>query len=212
MRIRITTKYLNFRASLLALSLIVGQTQTANAQTSTPIKHLVVIFQENVSFDHYFATYPNAANPGFHARKDTPSINGLTGALLTNNPNSAQPFRLDRTQQFICDQNHDYKPEQQAYNAGLLDKFVQFAGRGAAERGLPCDLGRGKEVVMGYYDGNTVTALWNYAQHFAISDNFYQTTFGPSAPGAISLVSGQTHGASFTAIRNAGATGGQIVE
>ncbi len=30
--------------------------------TATPIKHLVVIFQENISFDHYFATYPNARN------------------------------------------------------------------------------------------------------------------------------------------------------
>ena len=48
---------------------------------------------------------------------------------------------------------------------------------------------------MGYYDGNTVTALWNYAQHFAMSDNSFGTTFGPSTPGALNLISGQTHGA-----------------
>ena len=48
---------------------------------------------------------------------------------------------------------------------------------------------------MGYFDGNTVTALWNYAQHFAMSDNFFGSTFGPSTPGAINLVSGQTYGA-----------------
>ena len=36
---------------------------------------------------------------------------------------------------------------------------------------------------MGYYDGNTVTALWNYAQHYAMSDNFYGTMFGPSTVG-----------------------------
>ena len=47
---------------------------------------------------------------------------------------------------------------------------------------------------MDYYDGNTVTALWNYAQHFAMSDNSYGTTFGPSSPGAINLVSGDTGG------------------
>ena len=41
---------------------------------------------------------------------------------------------------------------------------------------------------MGYYDGNTVTALWNYAQHFAMSDNSYSTTFGPSTPGALNLI------------------------
>jgi phospholipase C len=49
--------------------------------------------------------------------------------------------------------------------------------------------------VMGYYDGNTVTALWNYAQHFAMSDSYYQTNYGHSTPGHINLVSGQTHGA-----------------
>src|SRR5262249_34427121 len=51
---------------------------------------------------------------------------------------------------------------------------------------------------LGYYDGNTVTALWNYAQHFAMSDNSYSTTFGPSTPGLMNLVSGQTNGAIAT--------------
>jgi phospholipase C len=50
---------------------------------------------------------------------------------------------------------------------------------------------------MDYYDGNTVTALWNYAQHFAMSDNSFSDTFGPSTPGALNLVAGQTHGASI---------------
>jgi hypothetical protein len=48
---------------------------------------------------------------------------------------------------------------------------------------------------MGYFDGNTVTALWSYAQRFAMSDNFFSTTFGPSIPGHLNLISGQTHGA-----------------
>ena len=51
---------------------------------------------------------------------------------------------------------------------------------------------------MNYYDGNTVTALWNYAQRYAMSDNSYGTTFGPSAPGAINLVSGDTGGVDMT--------------
>jgi len=48
---------------------------------------------------------------------------------------------------------------------------------------------------MGYYDGNTVTGLWNYAQRFAMSDNSYNTQFGPSSPGMLNLISGETHGA-----------------
>ncbi len=56
--------------------------------------------------------------------------------------------------------------------------------------GQPCQA----SDVMNYYDGNTVTGLWNYAQRFAMSDNSFGTTFGPSAPGAINLVSGDTGG------------------
>src|ERR1700756_4171977 len=59
-----------------------------------------------------------------------------------------------------------------------------------------------KSIVMDYYDGNTVTALWNYAQSFAMSDNSYSSTFGPSTPGALNLISGQTHGATTPDIAN----------
>jgi phospholipase C len=169
--------------------------------TSTPIKHVVVIFQENVSFDHYFATYPVAANnvvgePLFFAAPNTPSVNGLNGPLLTNNPNSAKPFRLSRAQAVTCDQDHNYGDEQKSYDGGAVDKFVEAVGSSSAS----CDIaGYGKTIVMGYYDGNTVTAIWNYAQSYAMSDNSFGTGFGPSTPGVINLISGQTHGATVTA-------------
>jgi phospholipase C len=163
--------------------------------SATPIEHLVVIFQENVSFDHYFGTYPHAANPpgepAFHADPHTPAINGLTPALLAHNPNAANPMRLARSEALTCDQNHGYTAEQKAFNGGRMDRFVedtQVASCPAPAIGKP-------GLVMGYYDGNTVTALWHYAQRFAMSDNSYNTVFGPSTPGALNLVSGQTHGA-----------------
>jgi len=164
--------------------------------TLTPIKHLVVIFQENVSYDHYFGTYPRATNPPgeppFQAAPGTSTPNGLLGTLLTDNPNSANPQRLDRSQALTCDQDHDYTAEQQAFDHGLMDKFVQSTDtptcttKGAYQN---------PSLVMDYYDGNTVTGLWNYAQHFAMSDNSYSTTFGPSTPGALNVTSGQTYGA-----------------
>ena len=180
--------------------------------TATPIKNLVVIFQENVSFDHYFATYPNAQNPEgqprFTARQDllTPGVNGLSGPLLARNPNSAAPFRLDRSQAVTCSQSHDYTREQKAYNGGLMDKFIEFTSVASAN----CDNGLGPKLVMGYYDGNTVTALWNYAQSFAMSDNFFASTYGPSTPGALNLISGQTHGARI--VRDTGNAAQQVVE
>jgi phospholipase C len=165
-------------------------------RTTTPIKHVVVIFQENVSFDHYFATYPRAANPDgeprFVARRGTPTVNGLSGALLTNNLNLVNPFRLDRSQAATCDQDHNYTDEQRATDGGVMDLFVQTVGTGPGTDGiLTCK----KTDVMGYFDGNTVTAFWNYAQHFAINDNSFNTTFGPSSPGVLNLISGQTNGA-----------------
>jgi phospholipase C len=177
----------------------VGGKRDGRDTTTTPVKHLVVIFQENVSFDHYFATYPVAANTDgtfFRAAPDTPSVNGLTESLVApNNPNSVQPFRLSHAQAETCDQDHGYKDEQLAFDGGLMDRFVETVGRGA---GACVDYGHGPGLVMGYYDGNTVTALWNYAQAFAMSDDSYDTTFGPSSPGALNLVSGQTHGFATT--------------
>jgi phospholipase C len=183
-------------AVLLGASTRVSGDERDGAARATPIKHLVVIFQENVSFDHYFATYPHAANlvgePRFVAKASTPSVNGLPAALLDANPNSARPFRLDRRHAATCDQDHDYGDEQKAYDAGLVDRFVEVLGTGPGTDGtLTC----APSDVMGYFDGNTVTALWNYAQHFAMSDNSFGTTFGPSTPGALNLVSGQTNGA-----------------
>jgi phospholipase C len=172
-----------FTAPFVGMGFADSGTETTCDETTYPIRHVVVIFQENVSFDHYFATYPKALNapgePRFETKPGTSTVNGLDEALLTRNPNSLQPNRLDRAHAATADQDHEYQAEQQAFDHGLMDKFV-----------------RGLSSVMGYFDGNTVTALWNYAQNFSMSDNSYGTVTGPSTPGALNLISGQTHGAS----------------
>jgi len=175
---------------------------TFRPPTATPIKHVVVLFDENVSFDHYFGTYPFAANTdgtAFHAKRGTPTVNGLynkitpkgpTGSLLTSNPNSFNPTRLTHSQALTCDQNHGYTAEQKAVNNGKMDQFVQNTETDTCT-GQPILFGH-PGLVMDYYDGNTVSALWNYAQNYAMSDNNWDTTFGPSTPGALNLISGQT--------------------
>jgi phospholipase C len=204
----------------------------------TPVKHLVVIFQENISYDHYFGTYPNAMNlPGetpFKAKRQTPLNNNLVTPLdvnhrfkplggpnlLTNNPNAnpnapvapnnsrqnganaANPFRLSPSQASTADQGHNDMPEQAAYNNFNMDGFPAWVGTagGTATNGpLPPPAAVAtKGLVMGYFDGNTVTALWNYAQHYAMNDNSYGTQFGPSTPGAINLIAGQANGFAHT--------------
>ncbi|MGA2056275.1 MAG: alkaline phosphatase family protein [Bradyrhizobium sp.] len=206
---------------------LIGDIQTpsqVNAlKTQTPIKHLVVIFNENRSFDHYFGTYPKALNPGdgeptFTAAKNTPIPNNYVSPanaslnLLTENPNflntagnganAANPFRIDRTQANTADQSHAYTNEQEAFDLGKLDLFPADVGNGSVggPTGVGIAAGLGAAAfntagqTMGYFDGNTVTAFWNYAQNFAMSDNSWSDTFGPSTPGALEVFSGQTNG------------------
>ncbi|MGW7237779.1 phospholipase C [Streptomyces sp. NPDC054804] len=166
------------------------------SSTATPIKHVVVLFDENISFDHYFATYPKAANTDgtkFTASRRTPKdIDTVAHAgLLTKNPNQYTPKRLSPSQALTCDQNHSYGPEQLAYDGGKADQFVQNTEVDKCSGGLFGEPG----LVMDYYDGNTVTGLWNYAQQYALNDRSYSSVYGPSTPGALNLISGQTHGA-----------------
>lgn len=119
-----------------SISGIKYQNDTVNNQittTSTPIKHLIVLFQENVAFDHYFGTYQYALNPTgeptFFPLPNTPSVNNLLSAgLISNNTNLVDPFRIDRKISVTNDNNHTYTAEQQAYNGGLLDKFIEYTG------------------------------------------------------------------------------------
>ena len=115
---------------------------------------------------------------------------GAPGNLLTNNPNKdadgnqVNPRRYDPANindVLTCDQDHDYNDEQKAFDGGKMDKFVTSVGTGSGTSGTgqPCKA----SDVMNYYDGNTVTGLWNYAQNFAMSDNSFGTTFGPSVAG-----------------------------
>jgi phospholipase C len=192
--------------------------------TATKIKHLVVIFGENISFDHYFATYPTAKNLAgestFNATAGTPAVNNLTtpldptkgfapiadAGLLTANPNlanvgnaagAANPFRLSPSQAATEDETHNYKPEQQADDDGGMDLFPEFTGFAGPPPSSP-PIAATTGLVMAYYDGNTTNALWDYAQKFALSDNAWTTNFGPSTPGAINLISGQTNGFAAT--------------
>jgi phospholipase C len=194
-------------ASAIGISVSAADSPSASTDpaaayaTTTPIKHVVVIYGENVSFDHYFGTYPNATNPAgepqFHALPNTPTVNGLDTSLLDDNPNEYNPERLGPEQAVTCDQNHGYSAEQSAFDGGLMDQFVQDTTGGSCTQQTYLDNQTygPKGIVMDYYDGNTVTALWNYTQHFTLNDNSYSTQFGPSTPGALNVVSGQTNGA-----------------
>jgi phospholipase C len=203
--------YLTAIRAAVLLSLVVDPSaiKAQPPAPTTPIQHVIVIYGENESFDHYFGTYPKALNPPgqprFTALPGTPAVNGLTPVLMTNNPNlnpangtgAANPFRLNRTQALTASMSHNYTPEQSSFDLGLMDLFPVSTGAAGTVSNMTVltpAVVTTKGLVMGYYDGNTVTAMWNYAQNFALSDNSYNSNFGPSTPGALNLIAGQTNG------------------
>ena len=158
-----------------AIALLVPVAVFSQTTTSTtPIQHVVVIFGENISFDHYFGTYPNAVNPPgqprFRALAGTPSVNNYVTnpVLLTNNPNlnsangagAANPFRLNRDQALTADQGHNYSPEQLAFDLGAMDLFPKNTGKASGTPVAYPNVTSTTGMVMGYFDGNTVTGYW----------------------------------------------------
>ncbi|MGH9414186.1 MAG: phospholipase C [Terriglobales bacterium] len=203
-----------FAFLILAGAAVAASAQHAPRKPQQPpgpasrLRHIVVIYSENVAFDHYFATYPHALNPpgepAFHAVPGTPAVDGLNHHLLTDNPTihnprngkqAVNPFRLDRSQAATADQSHAYRAEQLAFDHGKMDLFPEYTSAKSLPPG-PKAPPQPKGLAMGYFDGNTVTAIWNYAQHYALNERFFGTTFGPSTVGAINLISGQTNGVS----------------
>src|ERR1700691_119017 len=135
------------QSSLLVISAGCGYsgsptvTEPSSTSSNGNIQHIVVIFQENVSFDHYFGTYPHALNlPGespFSALPGTPAVDGLSQSLMLDNPNSrnrrngkgaTNPFRLSPASVATADQDHGYSAEQLAFDGGAMDLFPFSVG------------------------------------------------------------------------------------
>lgn len=138
----------------------------ANA-AKTPIQHIVILFEENHTFDNFFGTYPNA--------------NGLNGNLsLPVSPSSSEtvsPFHLSSTS--TPDLDHSHSTALEAYDNGRMDGFVY------AEN---------SNLTMGYYNGSDIPYLWDYASRFVLMDNYFSSVTGPSLPNHLYLIAGQSEG------------------
>jgi phospholipase C len=139
--------------------------QTVLANSAIPIAHVVVIFQENHTFDNYFGTYPGA--------------NGLTRGLAL--PVSSQsnvtvvPYHLSNTSTSSLD--HDSITAHSAYDNGKMDGFIYAEG---------------SNLTMGYYDYHEIPYYWDYASKYVLLDNYFSSMMGPSVPNLFYLFSGQS--------------------
>jgi phospholipase C len=144
--------------------------QNAAEDTTTPdnnpIEHIVVIMQENRSFDHYFGTYPGA--------------NGIPeDACMPINPKYPEngcirPF--PSTADSSHEMPHTFQSSEIAYNEGKMDGFM------VAERNFN---------TMSHYDNKTIPYYWDLAKHYVLADNFFSSALGYSLPNHWYAIAGQ---------------------
>jgi len=167
---------LSIMSSLFVCTLIAGNIiyPMSNAQllnsinpSTSPIKHIVVIMQENRSFDNYFGTYPGANG----------IPNGVCMPLSPDNPEigCVKPFLSTRA--VSADMPHGYQSSIVAYDNGRMDGYL------VAENENP--------QTMSYYDNKTVPYYWDLARHYVLADNFYSSVLSYSLPNHWYAIAGQ---------------------
>jgi phospholipase C len=158
-----------FFTIVLNVLLIAGQLSPVQAasiqdsiQTKTPIEHLVVLMQENHSFDNYFGTYPGA--DGFPK--------GTTMPVDPSNPGAGvvEPWHLGNTT--ITDLSHSSATFHEQYNDGKMNGFISALNR----------RNQNGRLTMGYYDGQDIPYYWNLADHYVLFDQFFSSAKDGSFP------------------------------
>jgi phospholipase C len=198
------------------------------------IKYVFVLFQENRSFDFYFAGYPGA--DGLYAGPDGPRkpdrVAGFTQTIVNTDGSLATitPFRIPAT---VVDANGKTIPIYPADIASVNHSHVGIARKIALDQNSVArnteyalteegvTIGDGKpskaptlerkqfgELVMSHVDCDTAPFLWRYADRFTLFDHFMDTIVGPSTPNAIAMISGQGGETQWMLHPEAAASGG----
>ncbi|MGB8519275.1 MAG: alkaline phosphatase family protein [Candidatus Tumulicola sp.] len=140
---------------------------------TTPIQHVVIMIQENRSFDNFFATFPgaNGTTTGYYLKK--------VGAkyVRTQTP-------LTQTTLAGLDINHGYQPYIGAYDNGGMDGFNLEGINGNNPAGL---------YPYQYVDPSQIQQYWTLAQEYALADNMFQTQGSGSFTAHQDLIAGTTH-------------------
>jgi phospholipase C len=134
--------------------------------TTTPIKHFLVLMQENHSFDNYFGTYPGA--DGIPEGICMPIDNSRNPNRPRTTTECVEPFHIEG--RAILDLGHSGGVHNAQYNNGRMDGFIKvFADR----RGVG-------NQAMGYYDDRDIPYYWNVADNYVLFDRLFTSAAGGS--------------------------------
>ena len=146
--------------ALLLTALAPGQAIAADPPTQTPIKHFLMLLQENHSFDNYFGTFPGADGVPAGTCMPVDPVQPSLGCV--------KPFHLGG--QPITDLLHNRETFVGQYLNGKMDGFVsahRAAGGTNAEQ-----IAR---LTMGYYDDRDLPYYWNVARQYVLYDRFFSS-------------------------------------
>ncbi len=165
----------------IALAVLIGAGPLGLAQaapvdqsnpTKTPIKHLVVLMQENHTFDNYFGTYPGAdglpANTSMPINPKDPSAGSI------------QPWHIGNST--ITDLSHSAATFKGQYDNGKMDGFVSYLK----------SINQSGQLSMGYYDGTDIPYYWNLASNYVLFDRFFSSAADGSGANHMFWVAGQS--------------------
>ena len=174
--------------SVVIVGVVAAFAAGASRGTSQPtgihlIRHVVVIMQENRSFDSYFGTYPGADGIPKNVCLPDPLTQTCQRPYHDHsNRNAGGP--------------HDHVDAIKDINGGKMDGFIRQAVSGrklacSAEIDAPtCSLAPKKPDVMGYHDWHEIPNYWSYARHFVLQDHMFESDTSWSLPAHLFLVSG----------------------
>jgi phospholipase C len=149
------------------------------------IRHVIVIMQENRSFDSYFGTFPGADG--------IPTTPGGFAVCLPDPRSGGCQAPYHNPAQVNGGGPHDAGPAAQDVNGGLMDGFVRVAetpgGRGCGGN-VPICSGSAPPDVMGYHDAREIPNYWRWAHDFALQDRMFEPNASWSLPAHLFLVSG----------------------
>jgi phospholipase C len=148
-----------------------AQSPEQATQTTTPIKHFVVLMQENHSYDNYFGTYPKGDG--------TPPDTCQPVNLKDSSKGCVKPFRIAGRP--IEDLNHSQRVAHRQLDHGAMDGFVDALRR---------ENGKVQPNTMGYYDGKDIPYYWNIADNFVLFDRFFTSSAGGSVSNHMYWVTG----------------------
>jgi phospholipase C len=194
----VTRRSLLKGGAALGLSGVIGESPLAGllapADARTPgcggkladIEHVVVLMQENRSFDSFFGTFPGVrgfgdrqnhqalAQPGYHGR------GARKGHLLPFHLNGREP--IGQCLGTIDQPNHDWAPQHLSWNHGRNNRFYEVHARPQYDGALAVN-------VMGYYEQQDIPYFWALAREFTVCDRFFCSVLGPTEPNRVYSVS-----------------------